>query len=239
MATTTKIIRQTLARGAVAIAVAAGVLLAGGSAPATGSGASDTPESIGQRFVPAHPDSAGGVLGAFGSLSKKADALALAPNGTPKPTTCKHIEGIARKDGPDRTPYLFYSKSGLVPGVCLGDNEPGYLIVARMGSREHNGERMRTNLLPFNTPSEWTNLGVDKAVTAIPSTATPAGCRSSATCSRSEPRTRSAARESARPSSSSTSRIPRSRGSLHGSTRSTRRPRTTTTTTTSVPIPSG
>jgi hypothetical protein len=168
MATTTKIIRQTLARGALALAVAAGVLLAGGSVPATGSGASDTPESIGQRFVPAHPESAGGVAGAFGSLSKKADTLAFAPNGTPKPTTCKHIEGIARKDGPDGTPYLFYSKSGLVPGVCFGDNEPGYLIVARMGSREHTGERMRTNLLPFNTPTEWTNLELDKAVTAIP-----------------------------------------------------------------------
>jgi hypothetical protein len=160
-------VRQTLARGAIVIA-AAGALLAGGSTPATGSGAGDTPESIGQRFVPAHPTSAGGVPGAFGSLSKKADPLAFARNGTPAPTTCKHIEGIARKDGPDGTPYLIYTKSGLVPGVCFGDNEPGYLIVARMGSREHTGERMRTNLLPFNQPSEWTNLEFDKAVTAIP-----------------------------------------------------------------------
>src|SRR6185436_7105867 len=158
----------TLARGAITVVVVTGALLAGGSAAGTASETPDTAESIGQRFVPAHPEAAGGVVGAFGSLSKKADELAFAPNGTPKPTTCKHIEGIARKDGPDGTPYLFYSKSGLVPGVCFGDNEPGYLIVARMGSREHTGERMGTNLLPFNTPTQWTNLEVDKAVTAIP-----------------------------------------------------------------------
>src|SRR5262249_49496436 len=54
------------------------------------------------------------------------------------------------------------------PPGCFGDNEEGYLIVARMGSREHTGERMRTNLLPFNRPSEWTDIALDKAVTAIP-----------------------------------------------------------------------
>ncbi len=161
-------VRQALARGAIVIVVAAGALPAGGSAPATASGASDTPESIGQRFVPADPVSSGGVAGAFGALSQKADALAFARNGTPGPTSCKHIEGIARKDGADGTPYLIYSKSGLVPSGCFGDDEPGYLIVARMASREHAGERMRTNLLPFDRAADWTNLTVDKAVTAIP-----------------------------------------------------------------------
>jgi hypothetical protein len=162
-------VRRALTRGAIVMVVAAGALVAGGSAPATASGTSDTPESIGQRFVPAHPISSGGVVGAFGALSQKADALAFGRNGTPAPTSCKHIEGIARKDGADGTPYLIYSKSGLVPGVCLGGNEPGYLIVARMGSREHTGERLRTNLLPFDNGPAWEpTFEVDKAVTAIP-----------------------------------------------------------------------
>ena len=162
-------IRQTLARGALVIVVAAGALLAGGSALATAPAATDTPESIGQRFVPAHPISAGGIVGAFNALSKSADALAFSTNGTPKPTDCKHIEGIARTNGPDGTPYLIYTKSGLDPGAfCIVPNEPGYLIVARMASRNHAGERFGTNILPFNKPDEWTNLEVDKAVTAIP-----------------------------------------------------------------------
>ena len=151
------------------VAVIAGILLAGGAVTATATGTADTPESIGQRFVPAHPTAAGGVVGAFGALSQKADALAFGRNGTPAPTSCKHIEGIARKDGADGTPYLFYSKSGLVPTGCFGDDEPGYLLVARMGSREHTGERMRTNLLPFDNGAAWeTTFAVDKAVTAIP-----------------------------------------------------------------------
>ncbi|HKH30640.1 MAG TPA: PKD domain-containing protein [Gaiellaceae bacterium] len=152
----------------LAIVGATAMLLPGGSAPATAAGTADTPESIGQRFVPADPVSSGGVVGAFSALSQKADALAFARNGTPGPTSCKHIEGIARKDGADGTPYLIYSKSGLVPSGCFGDDEPGYLIVARMGSREHTGERMRTNLLPFDNAADWTNLAIDKAVTAIP-----------------------------------------------------------------------
>ncbi|MFL6018241.1 MAG: hypothetical protein ACJ74V_11965 [Gaiellaceae bacterium] len=155
---------------ALAIAVAAAVaLLVGGSATGTTSASADTPESIGQRFVPAHPESAGGVVGAFNALSKSADALAFSTNGTPKPTDCKHIEGIARTSGPDGTPYLVYTKSGLDPGAfCIVDDDPGYLIVARMASRNHAGERFGTNIIPFNKPSEWTNLEIDKAVTAIP-----------------------------------------------------------------------
>ena len=67
-----------------------------------------------------------------------------------------------------------------------------------MASRNQAGERFGTNIFPFNKPSEWTNLEVDKAVTAHPLNGDegcprtgPAACRSSATCSRSEPRTRS------------------------------------------------
>ena len=160
---------QSLARGAIAIAIVTGALLVGGSAAGTTAQTADTPESIGQRFVPADPETAGGVVGAFSALSEKADALAFSTNGTPKPTDCKHIEGIARTNGPDGTPYLIYTKSGLDPGAaCFVDDDPGYLIVARMGSRNHTGERMGTNLLPYNVPSEWTNLAEDKAVRDIP-----------------------------------------------------------------------
>lgn len=70
-------------------------------------------------------------------MSKSADALAFSTNGTPKPTDCKHIEGIARATGPDGTPDLIYTKSGLDPGAfCIVDDDPGYLIVARMASRK-------------------------------------------------------------------------------------------------------
>src|SRR5262249_34661319 len=57
---------------------------------------------------------------------------------------------------------------GLDPGAfCFVDDDPGYIIIARMASRNHAGERLGTNILPFNKPSEWTNLEVDKAVTDI------------------------------------------------------------------------
>lgn len=69
-------------------------------------------------------------------MSKSADALAFSTDGTPKPTDCKHIEGIARATGPDGTPDLIYTKSGLDPGAfCIVDGDPGYLIVARIASR--------------------------------------------------------------------------------------------------------
>jgi hypothetical protein len=108
-------------------------------------------------------------VGAFNSLSQSADALAFARNGSPAPTDCKHIEGIARKDNADGTQYLIYTKSGLVPTGCFGDDDPGYFVVARMGSRESGGERLRTNLVPFDGgPANWPSLADDKVVSYTP-----------------------------------------------------------------------
>ena len=124
-----------------------------------------TPESIGQHFVPS-------VLGALSGLSPSADALVVAKNGAPNPTECKHIEGLARANAPDGTPYIFMTKSGLVPGFpapCFGDNEPGYLFVARMGSRPKTPERLGTNYLPYDSPlADLPALAGDKIVTVIP-----------------------------------------------------------------------
>jgi hypothetical protein len=158
-------VRRRLARPALLLVLATAALLpagSAGSAPAAALAGSATPDSVGQRFVPS-------VLGAFNGLSQSADALVFALNGAPAPTQCKHIEGIARKDGPDGTPYLILTKSGLVPTGCTGTDEPGYLVVARMGSREKAGERMRTNFLPYDTPlASLGTLADDKAVTYIP-----------------------------------------------------------------------
>src|SRR5262249_23457879 len=58
---------------------------------------------------------------------------------------------MARWNGPDGTPYIFLTKSGNVPPKCGAavDRGHGYLIVARMGSRDKHGERLRSNLWPF------------------------------------------------------------------------------------------
>src|SRR3990172_2182680 len=149
-----------LAGMALAVAWAAGLFSAApgpagqGALGAAASGAISTE----QRFVP-------NVVGAFNGLSTRADALAFRRGASPEASLTKHYQGIARKQGPDGTPYLFITKSGkaLIPG---DDDEPGYLIVARMGSRDKTGERLRRNLYPYDEtlpiPTE------DRAVTSIP-----------------------------------------------------------------------
>jgi hypothetical protein len=120
--------------------------------------------AAGQRFVP-H------VEGAWVNLSRRADALAARRGGDmPAATTCKHHQGLARKDGPDGTPYLFVTRSGnqLSSALCDGGDEPGYLFVIRLASRDRTGERLRTNLMPFNTSfTTRPHLQVDQVVKVI------------------------------------------------------------------------
>lgn len=149
----------------VATVVVALPIVTGSRAAATESAvtaATSTGVSAEQRFVP-------GVVGAFNALSTRADALAFRRGVTPEAGLCKHYQGVARKEGPDGTPYLIMTKSGNVPSGCgaFVDDAPGYLIVARMGSREKHGERLRTNLLPHGQPLD-TGLAVDVGVVAIP-----------------------------------------------------------------------
>lgn len=94
-----------------------------------------------QPFVP-------DVVAQFNALSFRPDPLGFDIAQSPDPTTCKHYEGIARLQAADGTPYFVLTKSGLYTPPCfLTDDEPGTLTVVRMGSREKNGERLRSNRL--------------------------------------------------------------------------------------------
>ena len=84
----------------------------------------------------------------FNALSFRPDPLGFDIANSPDPTTCKHYEGIARLQGADGTPYFVLTRSGLYVLPCvLTDDEPGSLTIVRMGSRDKNGERLRSNRL--------------------------------------------------------------------------------------------
>lgn len=110
----------------------------------------------------------------FDALGLRGDGLAFDVTGTPDPSTCKHYQGLARTWDLG-TPYLFVTRSGNDPGAaCVSDDDPGNLLVIRMGSRGTDGERMRSNRLwrDWNAhPSGglWTKPPdpADKAVTVI------------------------------------------------------------------------
>jgi hypothetical protein len=92
-----------------------------------------------------------GLEGGFVGLSSRADVLAFRKDMGPGASICKHYQGIARKDAPDGTPYLFITKSGN-SSVCPTDEENGVLFVVKMGSREKYGERLKRNLYPYASP---------------------------------------------------------------------------------------
>lgn len=94
----------------------------------------------------------------FGSLSVRPDGLAFDIGTSPDPRLCKHYQGLARVNGPDGAPYLLVSRSGNQPGgfgsiSCpFEDNDPGNLLVVRLGSRDTSGERLRSNRLQRGWP---------------------------------------------------------------------------------------
>ena len=103
----------------------------------------------GMRFIP-------NVHEQFASLTERPEALGFHIDGTPDPSFCKHYQGIVRVDGADGTPFFLLTRSGNTPGttgsgiVCDdSDGERGFgnLVVVRMGSRDKNGERLRSNRL--------------------------------------------------------------------------------------------
>src|SRR5207248_3196365 len=70
------------------------------------------------------------------------------------------------------TPYMYITKSGKVPDTifCGGSNEPGWLYVVKLGSRDKTGERLRSNIgLPVDDIYNSPNLasGEDTLVAAI------------------------------------------------------------------------
>jgi hypothetical protein len=102
----------------------------------------------GMRFVPDVP-------GQFRALTKYADPLGFHRDGSPDPSKCKHYQAITRVDGADGTPFFLVTRSGNDPDdvpddLCddsSGETDNGHLVVFRMGSRDKNGERLRSNRL--------------------------------------------------------------------------------------------
>lgn len=100
------------------------------------------------------------------SIAPRADAMGFHIGASPDPSMCYHYQSLARSNGPG-TPYFFVSKSGNHPGgicvtLCTGvplpctevGDGPGNLLVVRMGSRNTDGERLRSNRLARNTETE-------------------------------------------------------------------------------------
>jgi hypothetical protein len=93
-------------------------------------------------------------------LTVRADALGFHIGDSPDPTMCYHYQAVTRLDGPG-TPYLVVTKSGNFPGpICLtwcgnipctdvGDG-PGTIQFVRMGTRDTDGERLRSNRIVRN-----------------------------------------------------------------------------------------
>ncbi|MHB0970225.1 MAG: hypothetical protein ACYC7A_02950 [Thermoanaerobaculia bacterium] len=104
------------------------------------------------------------VAGQIRSLARRADAMGFHIGSSPDPSMCYHYQAVARSNGPG-TPYFFVSKSGNHPGgICVvlcnglpctevGDG-PGNLLVVKMGSRDTDGERLRSNRLVRDTETQ-------------------------------------------------------------------------------------
>lgn len=136
--------RRLLVVCGVGVMVAAGTAIAP-ALPVQAAATTDTAKAPADlRFMP-------DVLEAYSGLSRRADPLAVRRELGPPATDCRHYQGIARKDAPDGTPHLLLTRSGnqFNSALCDGGDQPGYLMVARMVSRDRNGERLRTNLLPY------------------------------------------------------------------------------------------
>jgi PKD domain len=85
------------------------------------------------------------VKAQFNAFPDRAAALGFTIGNSPDPSACKHYQGIARSTRPGR-PYFFVTRSGIhTTGCPFDDDDPGNLLVVRMGSRDTNGERLRSN----------------------------------------------------------------------------------------------
>lgn len=92
------------------------------------------------------------VMGQFRNLQLHGDAMAFHLGVGDNPSLCRHYQGMARIDGPDGTPYVLLTRSGS-EAACVGTGDyPGELLVVRLGSRDRDGERLRSNLLRRGVP---------------------------------------------------------------------------------------
>ncbi|MEW5871074.1 MAG: Ig-like domain-containing protein [Chloroflexota bacterium] len=104
--------------------------------------------STGERRAP-------NVLDQFEKLQRHGDPIAVrvGVGGTdyaPGPSVgpCKHYQGMARGESSNGTPYFFLTRSRNATGSCeLGGWDPGELLIAKLGSRDQDGERLRSNRL--------------------------------------------------------------------------------------------
>src|SRR5262245_43661877 len=119
----------------------------------------------GLRFLP-------DVENQFGSLAVRPDPMGFHIGTSPNPSSCKHYQAITRIDAPDGTPYFLVTRSGNTPNVpgpfddLVCDDSPnesgnGTLIIFRMGSRDKNGERLRSNRLQRDANYEDTKPPVE------------------------------------------------------------------------------
>jgi hypothetical protein len=107
-------------------------------------GGQTTAAAQGIRFVP-------NVEEQFAALTVRPDAMGFELHG-PDPSQCRHMQGVARVDAADGTPYLFVSRSGKDTGIECDSGDPrANVYIVKMGSRDKNGERMRSNRLQRGT----------------------------------------------------------------------------------------
>ena len=98
------------------------------------------------RFLP-------DVITQFNDLSVRPDPFGFFRGSSPDPELCKHYQGMVRVEAADGTPYFIVTRSGVVPDegiagvICFGSDDPGNLLIVRLGSRDKNGERLRSNRL--------------------------------------------------------------------------------------------
>ncbi len=92
----------------------------------------------------------------FQALTELADPLGFHRSTTPNPSQCRHYQAITRVDGADGTPFFLVTRSGNTPDIPFlpdelvcddspGETRNGNLVVFKMGSRDKNGERLRSN----------------------------------------------------------------------------------------------
>ncbi|MCA9312203.1 MAG: hypothetical protein KDA21_13400 [Phycisphaerales bacterium] len=97
----------------------------------------------------------GDVVTEYNRLAHHPDPISINIGVGQDANLCKHYQGLCRYDAADGTPYFFISRSGhhgsaaCFIAQCSFDcsDDPGELLVARLGSRPRHGERLRSNLL--------------------------------------------------------------------------------------------
>ncbi len=108
----------------------------------------------------------------FITLNAKAEALGAqrgAAIDVPSVLQCMHYQGIVRAETAG-TPYFFITRSGNATITCpLVPDTPGELVVVRMGTRDSDGERLRSNRLALDSRINSTPpAAADRGVVSIP-----------------------------------------------------------------------